>query len=363
MRRKCRLLLVCLMAAMLASSCALLPQEEEVRSSPVVAQYTRPEYKTAQVERGDLIETARVNCNYVPVQTASLSFALDGEYIDRYFVEAGDHVQAGQLLGQLQLGDLEQRIENIHSEIEVLKLKMQYQRDLFALEEKRLAITTEGLTPAEKALAYQKKQDEYEAVLHALADSLTLQELSLQTLNTELEKRRIRAPFEGTVTRVERLRDGDRSEFGSAVMTLVDSTRSIFRASTEYWDRFHAGDEVVVTVRKVDYQAVVVDEGELGLAPQQRTVGRRGYVYFALTQPAVELKDGDNGSVAIVLAQLHDVLYVPFKAVSAAEGQPIVYYLREDGMKAYKPVETGAEINGYVEIISGLEEGETIVVK
>jgi len=363
MRQKSKLLLVCVLCVWMLSSCALLPQEEAVRSAPVVRAYTRPEYQTAQVERGDLIQTAKVSCSYIPVQSASLSFSLDDEYIDRYMVQAGDYVEKGQLLAQLQLGDLETRILNAQNEIEVIKLQTEYQEKLFALEQRRLAVTTAQMDAAEKAEAYEKVQKDFETVLRSLQDSLTLQELSLRTLEEALQQRQIRAPFAGTVTKVSRFNDGDRSEFGVGVITLVDSTRSIFRASTEHWDRFAVGDPYVITTLQNQYQAVVVSEDELGLAPQNRMEGKRGYVYFALSQPSFELEDGDNGTVEIVLDERRDALHVPAKAVSAADGQPIVYYLREDGMKAYKPVETGVTINGRTEILSGLVEGESIVVK
>jgi hypothetical protein len=64
-----------------------------------------------------------------------------------------------------------------------------------------------------------------------------------------------------------------------------------------------------------------------------------------------------------VLDERLNVLYVPAKAVSTANDEPIVYYLREDGMKAYKYVEPGVTINNRTEIISGLTEGESVIVK
>lgn len=356
-------LLCCLLAACLLTSCALLPQEETVQSAPVVSVYERPAYQTAAVERGDLIQTAKINCSYVPVRTESLSFALDDEYIDRYFVQAGDHVEQGQLLAQLQLGDLESRIAKANSEAEAIRLQIAFEEKCFALDAQRLAITTEDLDPIQKEEAYQDQQDRYENTLRSLKDSLVLKELSIRTLEDELAKRQIRAPFSGAVIRVEKLREGDRSEFGSGVITLVDSTRSVFRASTEHWERFAAGDTCEVVVRKNPYQAVAADAEDLGLKPENRVPGKRGNVYFVLSEPAYELKDGDSGTVEFMLDARYDVLNVPADAVSEADGRPIVYCLREDGMKAWKAVEIGVTINGRTEILSGLVEGEIIVVK
>ncbi|MBR6571126.1 MAG: efflux RND transporter periplasmic adaptor subunit [Clostridia bacterium] len=363
MRRKSYLLFVCLLTACMLSSCALLPQEEAVRTAPMVHAYERPAYETVTVERGDLIQTAKVSCSYVPVQSVSLSFSLDDEYIDRFMVSAGDSVSKGQLLAQLQLGDLETRIKNAENEIKVLQLQLEYEDQLYNLEQKRLAITTMQMDADQKREAIEKAQESYQSAVRALEDSLLLKQLSLDALVQELEQRQIRAPFAGTVTRVARFEEGDRSEFGISVITLVDSTRSIFRASTEYWDRFSEGDVCEINVLKNAYQAAVTTEAELGLEPQQRVEGKKSYVYFALMQPSFELKDGDNGTVTIVLDERLGVLHVPAKAVAMMDDQPIVYYLREDGMKACKPVQVGVTINGRTEILSGVEEGEQLVAQ
>ncbi len=363
MRRKCLLVMVLLLSAALMSSCALLPEEESVRTAPVVREYVRPTYETTTVERGDLIQTAKVSCSYVPVQTASLSFALDDVYIDRYMVKAGDTVEKGQLLAQLQLGDLETRIANVENEMTVLDLKIEHEKKLYDIEQRRLTITTAEMDALEKKETLADSQERYEERMQALEDDRALKQLALERLTDDLNDRQIRAPFDGTITRVAKFKDGDRSEFGVGVITLVDSTRSIFRASTEHWDRFAPGDVYEITVKKVPYEAVVATEEELGLKAQKRAAGKKSYVYFALTQPSFELEDGDSGTVEIVLDERLNVLHVPAKTISAAGETPIVYYLREDGMKAYKTVETGVTINGRTQILSGLEEGETIIVQ
>ena len=48
----------------------------------------------------------------------------------------------------------------------------------------------------------------------------------LENLQRELADRQVRAPFAGTITSVSRLKEGDVSEFGTGIMTLVDSTMS-----------------------------------------------------------------------------------------------------------------------------------------
>lgn len=363
MRKKCLLILCLLALAGLLNACALLPEEESIQLSTSVRVYTGKGYETQPVQRGDLIEKVKITCRYVPVQSVSLSFAISGEYIDRMTVQVGDSVERDQVLGQLQLGDLEERLAQAQRNVEELKLRRSYQEQLHALNLRRGEIEWKSLVPAERREASEKLEESHAKTMKAIEDDLTLEELSIQTLEKELSKRQLRAPFAGTITYVRNYKDGARSEIGSSAVTLVDSTMSLFKAGTEYWDLFEKGREVDITVGKTIYPAVVVDEQDLGLEPEERVAGKKANVYFALKEISFELTDGASGTFEVVLSEHPDVLYVPQKAVSASNGQPIVYYLREDGMRAFKPVQTGVTVGGFTEIVSGLTEGEPIVVE
>ena len=104
-------------------------------------------------------------------------------------------------------------------------------------------------------------------------------------------------------------------------------------------------------------------EEELGLAPREKEAGQKAYVYFALTQPTFDLEDNDRGTLTIVLDSRHDVLRVPSSAISTINGETVVYYQNDEGMKAYKNVTVGLEANDLIEIIAGLEEGDLVIAK
>ena len=82
-----------------------------------------------------------------------------------------------------------------------------------------------------------------------------------------------------------------------------------------------------------------------------------------LKNPTFDLEDGDRGTLTLTLDSREDVLMVPESAVTTANGESIVYYQDAEGMKAYKPVETGLVANGMVEILSGLSEGESVIAE
>ena len=361
MRRNIRLTLLAALCGCMLSSCMMLPEEAAFQTSPVVKPYEAETFPTTEVLQGDLYQTAKIICSFVPMQNASLSFALSDEPIDKVLVQAGDKVEEGQLLAQLRLGDLPERMDAARDEIAVLEVRLTYLQKRYDLALRRHAVVTEDLPLHEQEEALAQLQTSFALESQALTDELALTRLTLKSLEQELALRQIRAPFSGMVTKAARFEEGDLSSLNMSVVTLVDSTQSLFKATTEYWDRFIPGDAYDIVVSGTTYRATVADHTLLGLKVKERIPGKRGEVYFALTQPGVELKVGSAGNLMLTLAAYKDALYLPENALSHAEGQAIVYYRREDGMKAIKPVETGPTIGGYTVIFSGVEAGETII--
>ena len=173
----------------------------------------------------------------------------------------------------------------------------------------------------------------------------------------------LRAGINGTVTYTKHPKSGERSVAGERVISVADDTMSLFRSETKYWPMFEPGQEQVITVSKVEYEAIVASEEELGLPEQVKVEGEPAYVYFKLKNPTFDLEDGDRGTLTLVLDSRTDVLMAPESAVTTADDMSIVYYQDEQGMKAYKPVVTGLVANGKIEIISGLTEGESVIAE
>lgn len=361
MRAKYLLYAMMLLLLPALSSCALMPEEETVRTAPVVQKFEGDNYESVMVERGELTLIQKVNSRYQPVKTQNLSFDLGGELVDRMFVRAGDSVEEGQLLGQLQLGDLEERMDAVLQSIEELELRIDYLDDEYALKLRRAEIEYEALESTERAEAFEELEEEYVTERRSLSDQLAVLHVQLDNYRRDLDEHQVRAPFAGTVTYVKNFKDGDLSDYGQTVIKLADSTMSLFRAETEYWDRFHPGDEHMITVSKQQYPVTVQDEVSLGLPETEKTVGKKGMVYFVLQESGAMFEDGDIGVVDLVLEHRDDALYVNRDAIVKAGDMNIVYYKREDGLSSYKEVEVGFTADKKTEILSGLVEGESVI--
>lgn len=362
MGRKHLRLLALLGCASLLSSCSLLPEEEVVRTAPVLKEYTQVTYETAKVQRGDLVDTEKISAQYVPVQKASVCFSLVGEYVDKMFVQTGDRVEAGQVLGQLQLGNLEEQIESVENAMDELEVKLAYLEQEYSLALRRQEVQNAGMDRESAAEALAELEKQYDDRRQSLNDQLSLKAVSLESLNKQLASRQVYAPFAGTVTYVKEFEAGHITVYAETAATVADSTVTLFRAETRHWSNFSEGEYYTIEVGGRSLEVQVSSEESLGLEPQEKVEGEKAYVYFQLTEPALDISEGTYGNILVELDHRTDVLHVPADAVSAAGDVYLVYYQREDGLRGYKEVEVGATIGKRTEIISGLSEGEEIIV-
>jgi len=75
---------------------------------------------------------------------------------------------------------------------------------------------------------------------------------------------------------------------------------------------------------------------------------------------SIELRQGLNVSVTLLIAEKADVLLVPNAAISTAGNQSFVTVLAEDGSEEDRQISTGISNWQFTEVTDGLEEGEVI---
>jgi len=73
------------------------------------------------------------------------------------------------------------------------------------------------------------------------------------------------------------------------------------------------------------------------------------------------LKTGMTAKVEIIIQQLKDILAVPIQTVVNVEGKKVCYVMSAAGVQQ-RQVETGAFNDNFVEIKSGLSQGEKVLL-
>ena len=347
-----RILPAAMTLPLLLTSCQLFPEEETLPAAPVIHAYEAQDYTMSPVIRGELILSETAKCSYVPAKKAELSFALSGEFIDKVYVEKGDQVKAGDLLAELALNDLPNQIAQQEYQLELLNVKMEHLLENWELEfqyEDTLAVGEE-----KREMTDQMFQNQ----LESLEDSIYLQELRIEQLKTDLKNRQIFAPIDGTVTYVRKTSEGDRSQKHDVFVTVADMTMTAFAVTGKYAPYFPVGTQAVVTCNKQDYPVEAVDASEFGF-PQSDD---NPTAYLRLLEPDPTLEDKRQGTVNVVMDAREDTLYVAENAVYQSGDQYFVYVLNENDIKVMQNVTIGLQTRKYIEIVSGLNEGDSVIV-
>jgi HlyD family secretion protein len=201
-----------------------------------------------------------------------------------------------------------------------------------------------------------------------------LQKQRLEKLHSQIEACVIKAPAVGQVvywSSTERwsrfkIEQGAEVPEGYKIITIPDASEMKVEIKVhETWiDKIEPNQPAKITVAafadktftgKVLKKAPLADQTDF-LNPDLK-------VY--LTDVSIDgthdaLKTGMTGTVEVIIDELHDVLYVPIQSVVTVEEKKMCYVM---GSRAEKrEVETGLFNDNFVEIKSGLTEGEKVLL-
>jgi RND family efflux transporter MFP subunit len=241
-------------------------------------------------------------------------------------------VKAGDLLATLDAREVQARVDQAKAVLD------QARRD-FARQEK--LIVTNATTRQE---------------FDAAEARVKVGEAAVSEAETMMSYARVTAPFDGVVTR--KLADvGDLAMPGKPLLEIEAPTDLRFEADLPeaLLGSVKPGAKMKVKVASVaDPLEAVVSE----IAPVADAVSRTFQVKLDLP-PAAGLRTGQFGRASVPVAEVMRLL-VPQSAVMKRGQMELVFVVR-DGKAALRLVKTGKTLNGQVEILSGLEEGEQVV--
>ena len=212
--------------------------------------------------------------------------------------------------------------------------------------------------------------DSLDDSVQSAADSLRNAQLSLESRQDQLDNYTITSPIRGTVID-KNYKAGETSEAGKVLCSIYDLSYLTMTLSVDELDvsDIAAGQVVSITADAAEgktYAGVVTKVSVAGTV----SGGTTTYPVTVRIDETEGLLPGMNVDAAITLQSAADVLAVPTGALnrgntvfvtadspSASKGTVV-----ENGQERYYsvPVETGASDSSYIEIISGLQEGDTV---
>lgn len=360
-----RLLSSMVFIGLLATSAACGQPEEEDKLIIAETESEEEVYSLAVVTLGDVIDTESIRCTYVQVNDEEVSFSVSGKIVSAVYVEKGDEVQKGQLLAELvssgvaeEIRDLEytivrnqilyeQSLVDEEDELYGRWLKFQYQSGLRESDVEAWEADKESI-----AQKYQYLREDYQ-------DAIYIAQTRLAELQKEAAQGRIYAGMSGTVSYVKPDLAGSTTINGEMVIKIIDGTECVFESeSVEYAECF--------TEDTLSNFLIVTDTGAVKCQLKPYEMEKWGdRLYFALAEDGVNLNVsvGNAGTLSVVTQYKADVLTIPARTVHIADGKSYVYVVGDNNMREVKWIETGMYGDSNVEILSGLEEGEKVILK
>jgi membrane fusion protein (multidrug efflux system) len=181
----------------------------------------------------------------------------------------------------------------------------------------------------------------------------------LRSSRAKLSKTVIRAPFDGFVG-LRRINIGDYATIGQELVDVVqlNPLRVDFSIPETLLPKVRPGLPVYVTVDA--YPDDVFGGNITAVAPKSDVRGHSLEVRASLPNDELKLRPGLFVRVTISLGVKQDAIVIPEQAIWPI-GQDKTVYVVVDGKVQRRVVKLGERQPGAVEIIAGLEAGETVV--
>lgn len=291
--------------------------------------------EVAEVTTGAITSYISATANLVAEDQVKVLSEAEGR-VERLLVEEGDLVSKGQVLAVLVQDE---------AKIALSKVELKASNAKAALD-RAIGTHDQGLISAE---AYDKLNMEYEVARQEVAEA-----------EWRLAKTVIRAPFSACVT--ERfITQGQHLRPGDELFTVADYDPLVARIYLPESDviELEEGREVRITLAA---NANFAFTGRIRqIAPVVDTATGTVKVTVEAVKPPTGVRPGAFVSIGIVREQHPTALLLPRESV-IRELRAAHVFVSENGTAVKKAVQLGLEEGDLVEVISGVAEGDSVVV-
>ncbi|BDX05468.1 efflux RND transporter periplasmic adaptor subunit [Planctobacterium marinum] len=348
----------------------------------------------AQVTRGDLLRDIAVQGRVVAANSPTL-YANSGGIVSLH-VKAGDTVDAEQVLAVVESPELKNQLAQELATLEQLKLQVGRQdiqiksarlnnRQAIEVAEVELESAQVEKQRAEISVAdslisqreFEQKTAEFKRAslvhkhatenyaiqeenmaleLRGMQSQLARQQHVVHELHRQIAQLTLKAPTGGVIGSVY-VREKDNVSANSALITVVDlSVLEIEAAIPEnFADDMGVGLAAMINVNGVELAGQLV-----AISPEVSNGQVEGRIRFN-EQAAQQLRQNQRVNARILIESKHNVLKIQRGEFLESGGSRIAYRVEQDNAHR-QSVQFGARSITEVEVLSGLQEGDTIII-
>ena len=254
--------------------------------------------------------------------------------ISEIYLKEGADVQKGDLLVKINDSDLKAQLNRADFRLNLAEDREKRQKQL---------LEKGGIS-----------QEEYDATLNEV--NVLRAEVAL--IEAQIDKTEIRAPFSGTLG-LKYVSDGSYISPNTQIATLqdIDPIKIDFSVPERYASQITVGSTVTFSVQGVDEELVATVYAK---EPRINSETRTLQVRAQSANPDGNLLPGSFADLELTLNTITDALMVPgISLVPELDGQKV--YVVKNGKVVPHSVSTGLRTDQKVQIIEGIEVGDTVL--
>jgi len=344
-----------------------------------------PEVAVTKVTRKPLARYLTISSELVPFQQIDV-YAKESGFVSKLYVDYGSHVQKGQIMAVLEIPELQAQLQEDQAGIKSAfdqvtdaqhqLAQVQAQHKVLHLEYGRLnnvAKTKPGLVAQQEVDEAQGKDVASEAQIRAAQANLEAAQSQLAVAQSKLARdqalydySKITAPFKGVVTQRY-------ANYGTLMQAGTSSTQALPLVQLSQEDLFRlvmpvpesyvryikVGDQVNVRVPSLDRDFPgKVTRFSVDVTNSTRTM----HTEVDVPNPQGVLMPGVYAEATLTLDRRGDALVIPVQAVNQEGNRASVLVV--DALNTIQPREItlGMQTENDAEILSGLREGDAVVM-
>jgi membrane fusion protein (multidrug efflux system) len=292
--------------------------------------------KTATIQNAELTRQIKSLGTALAYDSAKI-VAATSDYLTYLDLNEGQQVKKGQLLAQLNDTEEKARVNELKALLN---------------EQKRQLSRLNNLTRTQASA--MSLLDEQQA-------KVTATQAQLDAVLARLSEMQIKAPFDGLLG-LRQVSEGAYISTGTVLTTLDDI--SVIRVEFNVPERYIADlkIEMPLAITNVAYGKTTFIGKIKALDPRIDPLTRSIKVHGTIDNRELQLRPGMLLNVSVELAN-SNVLQVPEKAIVPLQNRHYVFVV--DANNSVKQVEIilGQRVPGWIEVISGLQEGDEVVIE
>ncbi|MCE3228147.1 MAG: family efflux transporter, subunit [Bacteroidetes bacterium] len=388
------------------------------------------EVYTEKAQVRNIIEVVSATGKIQPETELKLSSDVSGE-ITEMMVKEGDQVKKGDLLCRIKPDLYVSAMDRVSATVNTTKANLSTTKAQLEQAKSNL-VNAEATFNRNKKLYEQAaiSQQEFEATkaqfesakanvaameasVNASAYNVQSTEASLKEANTNLEKTKIIAPVDGTISKLS-VEKGERvvgvsGMAGTEILRLANLNEMEVSVEVNENDiiKVHKNDTALIEVDAYmdkKFKGIVTEiansSNSTGISVDQVTnfivkirMLRESYEHLVNDKNPVPFRPGMSASVDIQTTRVYKVISIPIQAVTTRNKDSIktktdefdgpdvkvkndneekenkkeetklaeLVFVLENGIAKQKEIKTGIQDNDFIEIISGLKNGEEVI--